>query len=748
MSNERVLIVEMEKRLQESEARYRAIVENANAGYFFIDTNGLFQEVNQAWLRMHGYDNPDDVIGQHYSISLPDTDLSEAQQIVEAMLAGERIMVEEFGRKCKDGSVGYTSFSANPVVEGGKVVGFEGFLFDITGRKRAEEALRESEARFRRTFDQSPIGAAIVSLDYRFIRVNEALCRIMGYSEEELTSLGFADITHPDHLATDIERVQQLEAGEIEQYVTDKRYIRKDGSVVWGHLSVCLVKDTAGRSLYFLPMIEDITERKRVEQALWESERKLKEAQSIGRIGNWEFDLENQRISWSDQTYRLYGRDPALGPPSVEEEAAYYSPEQTQKLAEFAHRASEEGRDFEYDLEAELPGGKHAYFTARMQPVKDIHGRVIKLFGIVQDITDRKRAEEALRESEERYRAVVEGQTELICRFRPDGTLTFVNEAYCRYFGKTRQDLVGHPFMAHTFNEDLEEVNKQLASYNPEKPLTTYEQRVLLTGGEIRWQEWTDHAFYNEQGNIVEYQSVGRDITERKHYEEELARSNKELQQFAYIASHDLQEPLRKIKSFINLLEHNYRGRLDEQTDKYIHHITDGATRMQKMIDDLLEYSRVGTRKMPTAPTALEAVLAQVVADMEISIRENEAIITHDPLPIVLSNEARITQVFQNLISNAIKFRQKGMAPTVHISAERKGKEWLLAVRDNGIGVETKNLDKLFMLFERLQTRQEFPGSGLGLAICKKIVERHGGHIWVASQPGIGSTFYFTLPAA
>jgi len=198
-------------------------------------------------------------------------DLPAAQQAMKDCLTGKTsIYRAEYRLRTKTGDWKWM-LALGKIIERnaeGKPTLMAGVNLDISERKQAEEALRESEARFRRTFDQSPIGAAIVSLDYRFVRVNEALCCIMGYSEEELTSLGFADITHLDHLATDMEQVRRLEAGEIERYVTDKRYIRKDGSVVWGHLSVCIVKDTAGRSLYFLPMIEDITERKRAENAL------------------------------------------------------------------------------------------------------------------------------------------------------------------------------------------------------------------------------------------------------------------------------------------------------------------------------------------------------------------------------------------------------------------------------------------------------------------------------------------------
>ncbi len=364
---------------------------------------------------------------------------------------------------------------------------------------------------------------------------------------------------------------------------------------------------------------------------------------------------------------------------------------------------------------------------------------------------ERKQAEEALRESEDRYRDLVECSEYLICTHDLQGQILSVNQEGARLVGYSKRDLLNkniRDLLVPRFRDEFATYLDTVQKYRVAKGF----MRVRTATGEDRILEYRN-TLRTEGVPSPIVRAIAHDITERMNVEKalkdksgELARSNEDLEQFAYVASHDLQEPLRTVTSYVQLLARRYQGKLDSDADEFIGFATDAAVRMWKLINDLLAYSRVGMRGGELEPTDSEAVLVQTVSDLKVTVEENGALVTHDPLPMVMADRPQLGQLFQNLIGNAIKFR-RDEPPRVHVSASRNGNGWTFSVRDNGIGIAPEYSERIFVIFQRLHNREQYVGTGIGLAVCKKIVERHGGRIWVKSEVGKGATFYFILPA-
>jgi signal transduction histidine kinase/CHASE3 domain sensor protein len=307
-------------------------------------------------------------------------------------------------------------------------------------------------------------------------------------------------------------------------------------------------------------------------------------------------------------------------------------------------------------------------------------------------------------------------------------------------------------FLSMVHPEDVAAVKEAIKRALTQKTAFEIDYRVVWPDQNIHVLSSRAAGIQDERGQPLRLTGVVQDITERKRVEaalaqhvRELARSNAELEQFAYVASHDLQEPLRMVASYTQLLARRYRGRLDADADEFIDFAVDGASRMQNLIEDLLSFSRVGTRGRPFEQVSGELVLDQALSQLRVTIEENGAEVTHGPLPSVVGDASQLTQLLQNLIGNAIKFRGRE-PPRVHVSARPEGQDWVFSVQDNGIGIDPQFRERIFVIFQRLHSRSRYPGTGIGLAICKKIAERHGGRIWVESKPGQGATFLFTLP--
>jgi len=486
------------------------------------------------------------------------------------------------------------------------------------------EALRENEERFRRTFELAGSGLAHIGMDRRFIRVNPRLCEILGYPEQELLKLRGKDISHPQDADVINRERPRLYSGEIDEVRLEKRYIRKDGQVVWVHFSMVVERDAAGGPKYEIAVYEDITAR--------------------------------------------------------------------------------------------------------------------------------RNAEEALRQSEERYRRTFELASSGLAHVGLDGRFLRVNRRMCEIFGYSEAELCSLTAkdISHPEDRDAADVPRARVIAG-DIDSARLEKRYIRKDGRVVWVAIAIAMERDAAGRPLYAISVLDDVTERKQAEaalreahEDLKRSNSELEQFAYVASHDLQEPLRMVSSYTQLLGRRYAGKLDADAAEFMGYIVDGAARMKQLIEDLLAYSRVGMRAKELKPVELSAALRRALANLKVAMDEAGGSVTHDPLPSLPADEVQLAQVFQNLIGNALKFRSPA-APRIHVGVAEKDAHFEISVRDNGIGIEPQYFERIFMLFQRLHNKGEYPGTGIGLAIVKKVVERHGGHIRVESKPGEGSAFIFTL---
>lgn len=350
--------------------------------------------------------------------------------------------------------------------------------------------------------------------------------------------------------------------------------------------------------------------------------------------------------------------------------------------------------------------------------------------------------------SDEELRPFFELSLDMLCIAGFDGYFKRINPAWERILGFSREELMSEPYLHFVHPDDQERTVAEAKKLSVGLDTISFENRYRCKDGSYKWLLWRSTADF-ERGLIY---AAARDITDRKLAENdlsdkaaELKRSNNELAQFAYVASHDLQEPLRMVTSFLQLLNKRYSDKLDDEGRRFIGFAVDGSKRMQALIQDLLALSRVQTRDRPDELADCAKILRDVMQDLQVALNESAATITCDALPTLLCDPTQLAQLLRNLIGNALKFH--GTDPIrIHVGVARKPDEWVFSVKDNGIGIEPQFYERIFGIFQRLHSRDELPGTGIGLAVCKKIVERHGGRIWVESETGRGSTFFFTIP--
>jgi PAS domain S-box-containing protein len=613
-----------EEELRAAEERFAAVTHSTSDGIVSADATGRIIFWNAAAERIFGH-RAADVLGRPLTVLIPEryhdayragiaryAATGKGRTVASTVeVEGVRANGTEFPMEL---SLGSWSHLGQPCLTW--------VIRDVTDRVRTRRALREAEERFAGAFEGAAVGLALLSPGGHFLRANRALSDLLGMYERELAGRLLADLFHPDERGADRGAVEAMLAGRTRRLAAERRIVSADGVVHVARINLSLIRDTDGTPLHFVAHIEDVTQRRRMVEALTLSQARYKTLLThMPDSAIMLFDHDLRYLLVEGERLRAHGLDPAamegrlLGDVLEEPFVSRLEPE---------YRAALGGETRSFDLD--LPDGT-AYWV-QIVPLREAGGHIIGGMALSRDVSERRRAERAL---EERAR-------------------------------------------------DLE-------------------------------------------------------------------RSNAELEQFAYVASHDLSEPLRMVSSYLQLLRRRYHGRLDADADEFIDFAVGGAGRMRSLIDDLLTYSRTGRVDRPLAPVATAEVARRVADDLRGPDAGLAPVVRIGELPTVMGDAQQLGQLFQNLIGNALKFVPEDRTPEVSVSAERDDTQWVFAVEDNGIGIDPAHAERIFRMFQRLHSRDEYPGTGIGLAIARKVVERHGGTIWAESGSAGGARFCFTLTA-
>jgi len=641
---------------------------------------------------------------------------------------------------------------------------------EIEERKKAEEALRLSEGYFRKIFDYSTIGKSITTIDGR-LKTNYQFRHILGYSEEELSNRKWQDLTHPDDVQINQDHLNEIFDGKKLSARFEKRYIHKDGHVVWVDVSTVLQRDNDGKPQYFITSVQDISERIKAEQSLQESERiktelleKLNDAQHMAMIGSWEWDLRNNQVWWSDEIFRIYGVSPKDFVPNFEANGKFVHPDDLEIYNKVFEQSLQTGVPLDVELRINSADGQTKFCLAKGRVSCDETGQQIYFKGTIMDVTERKQVEAKLHEKEVQYRNLANSGLALIWTAGTDKLCNYFNEPWLKFTGRALDQEVGNGWLEGVHPDDLERCMNTYVTAFDHREKFQMEYRLRHSSGEYRWINDMGTPNYASNNEFIGYIGHCFDITDRKIAEDEINKlnetleqrvvqrteqlelANKELEAFSYSVSHDLRAPLRHISGFINLFLENKSTHLTDEELGYLNTVTNSANELGELIDALLAFSRLNRTELRKSRFDTVQIIDQELKIFEEEIKRRSIEIKIDPLLESYGDYQLIGQIWLNLLSNAFKYTGKREKAIIQIGSYVENNETIFFIRDNGAGFNMKYADKLFNVFQRLHKSRDFEGIGIGLANIYRIVTRHGGRCWAEGEENKGATFYFSLP--
>lgn len=619
------------------------------------------------------------------------------------------------------------------------------FLSPLENYLGAEIIRKQQQQELELLFKSAPEIIAIVSQEGFFQKVNPAFCNLLGYTEKELTSNRFDYFLHPDDVNKTVPEFEENIGGVKQAKNFYNRYRTKSGEYKWISWNS---SEVFGEEGYMFAFGRDITDNQEL-QGL------LKSASKLSKVGSWELSMKNGRdeLYWSPMVYEIFEIEDHNYKPNKNKGFDFYEPESKKAIKKAIEDLTETGKEFDLELLVITAKGNKKWIRC-IGKAEFFRDKCFRIYGSYQDVNERKLTELEL----VKFKYVIDNSKDCIAIANEKGKTMYMNSSFIETLGYSPHELnkAGGPTVVYQDPKVANEVFETLLSGNFWKgdiQLKNKEGDVLdyfLSGGPI----------FNERNEVFAVYGIHTDITQRKEYEKsletlneelknqayDLAISNKELEEFAYVASHDLQEPLRMVTTFLTQLEKRYIHQLDDKAQQYIHFAVDGSKRMKQIILDLLEFSRVGKLDEQFKKVSISEVVESIKKLQHQRINDTKAKVICKNLPVITTYHSAVFQILQNLIGNALKYSKTGVSPVICVEGSEEEERWVISVKDNGIGIDSEYFEKIFVIFKRLHAKDQYSGIGMGLSIVKKLVDKINGKVWVESELGVGSTFYFTIP--
>lgn len=749
----------IEKELIKSDEYFHILFDKANDAvtvHGFSEENipGRYIEVNEIACKRLGYSKEELLKLSPVDIVAPE--MIPHMKEISKILFSDRHAIFEMVHIAKDGRRIPVEISTHLLEFKGKITALS-IVRDITERKKAEEEIKESKERLENALNALEIseskyhglyksirdGIVLADIDGNILECNNAYLDMLGYSSDEIRKQNVRKLTPSKWHELEAEIMDKIvNKGFSDEY--EKEYVRKDGSVFPIIVRKWLIKDDWKNPRATWAIVRDITERRKAEEELRLHSliiNNMEEGVYLIRVNDGVILYANPKFE------RMFGFEPGeiigrhvsmVNAPSEEK-----SPED--KAKEISDELNRNGMWSGEVLNVRKDGSVF-WCYATVSTIKHYEYGTVWA-AIHKDITLQKQAEKIVKKTMDELSLILDSVPAAIWYKDLKNNFLRANRAALLSVGMNFSEIEGKPckelfplFAESRYQDDLEVIKSGM-------PKLGIIERMQDSSGEKKWVQTDKVPIKDDSGNVTGLIVIDFDITKIKLAEEALTRSNTELEQFAYVASHDLQEPLRAIYGFAQLMEIKYKGKLDKEADEYLDFIIESAVRLRKQIKELLELSRVNTSGNPFELVDCNEVLERVISYLHDMLLENDAVVTFKPLPQLFADSNQLEILFLNLIGNAVKFRRE-IKTCINIEAEKKDNHWVFSFCDNGIGIEERNFERIFVIFQRLHSRETYPGMGMGLSICRKIVERHNGKIWVESIPGEGSTFFFSIPVS